>query len=264
LGLDDSWHYDWVADPSQGNVCKGQKVSAEFVPMVNGIGHAKTMVTNHYLTTWRDANVHFLLGYNEPDYGNGHSHPHMCTPAAAAADWPFVQKVAAMFNPPLELVAPGIASGQESGGTDAWDGEGRSTWLDEFFGNCSDVVEECDPSLIKYIAMHDYWGDVSKLKRKVSGAVQRYGGRKVWLTEIAIADWANPTSTERELQNAYMRELLPFLDSFDDVFRYAWFAMRNVPNNQNHGSNLLESDGSARLTSTGEIYKGSSTGQVLV
>lgn len=73
----------------------------------------------------------------------------MCTPAKAAADWPYVQAVAAQVDPPLKLVAPGIFSGSESGGFDAWDADGRSTWLDEFFGNCSEVVEDCDPSLIR-------------------------------------------------------------------------------------------------------------------
>merc|ERR1711874_315459 len=44
LGLDDSWHYTWVANPSQYNRCKGQNVSSEFVPMVNGIGQAQKMI----------------------------------------------------------------------------------------------------------------------------------------------------------------------------------------------------------------------------
>jgi len=115
------------------------------------------------------------------------------------------------------------------------------------------VVEECDPSLIKYIAMHDYWGNVSALDRKLSGAAKRYGGRKIWLTEVAIANWRNPP--QREAQDAYITDLLPFLDSNDHVFRYAWFSTRNVPNGQNGGSNLLAADGSNTLTSTGQIYK---------
>lgn len=231
--------------------------------MVNGIGQAQNMVGNsHWVKSWSENNVHFLLGYNEPDFGNGHNHPHACTPAEAAKDWPYLQEVAAMFDPPLELVAPAVASGQESGGKDCWDDNGHSTWLDEFFGNCSDVVKECDPSLIKYIAMHDYHGNVSQLRKRVSGAVQRYDNRKVWLTEFAITDWRDPP--QRDAQDAYMKEVLPYLDNSPDVFRYAWFSIRNGPNNQNGGSNLLAADGSATLTSTGRIYMGDALDLVVV
>ena len=65
-----------------------------------------------------------------------------------------MQAVAAQFEPALQLVAPAVSSGSESGGSDAWDDDGRSTWLDEFFGNCSDVVDACDPESIVHIAMY--------------------------------------------------------------------------------------------------------------
>jgi len=252
LGLDNSWHYTWMAAPSQKNRCGRQTISAEFVPMINGINQAAKKMTDDIKTQWTRTNAHFLLGYNEPDYGNGHNHPHMATPAVAAADWPDVQRLAAMFNPPLELVAPGVASGSESGGTDAWDADGRSTWLDEFLGNCTHVVDDCDPSLIKYIAMHDYQGNVDKLRRRISGMAKLYG-RKVWITEIAITEYGAPPSRQR--QDDFLKAVLPYLDSSEDVFRYAWFTARNAPNKQNGGSNLLLLNGSTILTSTGWIYK---------
>lgn len=156
------------------------------------------------------------------------------------------------MSPPLVLVSPSVASTQESGGKDSWDENGHSTWMDDFFGNCTHVVEDCDPSLIKFIGMHDYHGSVEGLRRRVDGAHQRYG-RKVWLTEIAWTLWGSPPG--REMQDAYMKELLPFLDKSESVFRYAWYTARNSPNNQNGGRNLLALDGSAALTSTGQIYK---------
>merc|ERR1712146_413615 len=81
--------------------------------------------------------------------------------------------------------------------------------------------------------------------------LQSYG-RKVWISEIAITNWGNPTP--RSEQDAYLKELLPYLDNSENVFRYSWYAVRNCPNNQNGGSNLLACDGSAVLTPTGQIY----------
>jgi hypothetical protein len=58
-----------------------------------------------------------------------------------------------------------------------------------------------------------------------------------------------------DAQAAYMQDLLPYLDSSDNVFRYVWFTARNAPNQQNGGSNLLATDGSPSVTPLGEIYK---------
>merc|ERR1712072_627150 len=219
----------------------------------------ESLNTDEVRANWKKANAQFLLGYNEPDAGNGkHNHPHEASPADAAAAWPKVQALAAAMSPPLTLVSPSVASGQESGGRDCWDKNGRSTWMDDFLGNCTHVVKDCDPSLIKYIGMHDYHGSVEGLRRKVDGAAKLYG-RKVWITEIAITNWGNPPP--RSEQDAFMKDLLPYLDTSENVFRYSWFAARNCPNNQNGGSNLSSCDGSAVVTSTGMIYRDTSAVQ---
>jgi hypothetical protein len=253
LGLDDSWNYNWMHSRVRGDICEGIDISAEFVPMISGVGAADGLDKWALHKQWKAANVHYLLGYNEPDRGNGHNHPHMASPAAAAAYWPVIQDLAATFQPPLTLVGPSIASGSESGGSDAWDADGKSSWLDEFFGNCTHIVEACDPSLIRFIAMHDYEGSVAKLRRRVEGAVKHYGGRKVWITEIAITKYGKPP--RRAAQNAFLKQVLPYLDGADEVFRYAWFTSRNRPNEQNGGSNLLPWNSASRVpTSTGRIY----------
>lgn len=252
LGLSDSWYYSWLNQPyGQCTKCKNQEMAAEFVPMVIGLGVADYLL-NHtgFVSRWEATHSRFLLGYNEPDYGNGHNHPHMCSPADAAADWPKVQTIAAMFDPPLELVSPAISNS----GPDALDADGGSIWLDQFLGNCSDVVPDCDPSLIKHVAFHDYQGDPAKLMRRVEGGYKKYG-RPVWLTEFAVMHWTSGGTPSREDQDKYLEAVLPMLEASDAVFRYAWFSARSGPNDGLGECSLLPYDSnSTELTSTGKIY----------
>jgi hypothetical protein len=256
LNLADSWFYNWQSAPyAQEDSCRSHPQAAEFVPMVNRI-HGQNSLDelligwNSTLQMWRDANVNYLLGFNEPDYGNGDNHPSMCTPAEAAVAWPKMQEIASNFNPPLSLVAPAISTS----GPDAWDANGASVWLDEFFGNCSEVVD-CDLASIPYIAMHDHGNDVAMLEKKINGAAERYK-RKVWLTEFNIMEWGKANNTaSREEQDQFLSEALLMPDAHSAVYRYSWVSARGCPNAMNGGSNLLPCDNlSMDLTSTGKIY----------
>lgn len=132
--------------------------------------------------------------------------------------------------------------------------KGESKWMDEFLGNCTEMPD-CDPSLIKYIAFHDYNGDVKRLEGRIAGVVQRYG-RKVWLTEVAVGKWNATGGPSREAEDGYMKELLPALDANDNVFRYAWYTSRNPPNDFVGGSSLLPYDSNSTApTSTGQLYR---------
>ena len=250
LGLNGSWFYNWLPQPYFGTTCDHYHQAAEFVPTISKLGMASTIMKEERMTKhWKSSGVTHLLGYNEPDGYNENAAK--CTPAQAAADWVHVQVLASKFDPPLVLVSPAVVSGVHNPG--GYSPDGASEWMDQFFGNCTHVVPECDPSLIKFIAMHDYYGDAPALMRRIKGARARYGGRKIWLTEFAILHYGNPPP--RAAMNDFMREVLPLLDASDDVARYAWLAARNPTNNMNGGSNLLSYDTlSMQLTSTGAIY----------
>merc|ERR1719240_1363266 len=72
LRLEDSWFYTWTMNPSKYNKCGyDRKLAAEFVPMVGGIHQTQHYMTDSVKKHWLTANVHYLLGYNEPDSGNG-------------------------------------------------------------------------------------------------------------------------------------------------------------------------------------------------
>lgn len=146
--------------------------------------------------------------------------------------------------------------------TTGLDDDGASEWLDDFFRNC-DAVDGCEPSRIKYIAFHDYSGDVSQIIRRAEGLQRRYA-RQVWITEFAIQKWATPglQNVTRDIQDKYMKEVLPALDASDAVFRYVWYSARNKPVVNVANGNLLEWNvGTPTLTSTGVIYKAHADGK---
>jgi len=262
LGREDSWYYTWMTRTSSVNHCRhteklwgagpngpgssGTKMGGEFVPMVIGVGEAAKVLQDidRIKREWTRSNAHFLLGYNEPDPAP--NHPHSVEAAIAAEDWPLVQQVALSFDPPLTLVSPAPAS-------EDFDEDGRSEWLDDFLGNCTYVVADCDPSLIEYVAFHDYKGDVDLLERRINGMAAHYG-RPLWLTEYSIGRWM--PSPLRPEQDAYMKESLTLLENHPDIYRYVWFNSRSDPSQWGGVKDLVAWNSSEPiLTSTGEIYK---------
>lgn len=249
LNLADSWFYNWGALPDtitsfRPGKCFGVPRAAEFVPMVWGCSKKGCSFPPNYQYIWEQAGVSHVLGFNEPD----HVDQSNMTANEAAHNWVSMQMMAAGFSPAMKLVSPAPAT---------YNGDGVSTWLDEFFGNCSDVVPECDPTTVAAIAMHDYDGDAEALVKKAEGAAKRYG-RKVWITEFADGPWhRTPEGDTRASNDAYMKKVLPLLDASDSVERYAWFASRSDPG-FNIVSNLLPYDKgtSVKLTSSGKIYAG--------
>jgi len=287
LGRENGWYYTWMPRtsravtgvPAENDYCRnveklwgaglnvdrhnmadGAQMGGEFVPMIIGINTAQHVLDNieHYRAEWTRANVHFLLGYNEPDPAD--SHPHSADPYDAALAWVAVQEIAASFDPPLTLVSPAPAS-------ENFDEDGKSQWLDDFFGYCREEIPECEPDLIKYIAFHDYQRNDEKLTRdkleaKINNIVRHYG-RKLWLTEFSggrlgatsYNGWGVRAPT-RDEQDAYMKEALPMLDNHPDVFRYVWFNSRSNPDGHFGPNNLLVAgEADPTPTSTGEIYR---------
>lgn len=118
----------------------------------------------------------------------------------------------------------------------------------------------------RYIAFHDYQGDVSKILSRAQGLKERYG-KPCWITEFAINKWARMPGGQcdncnitRSMQDAYMKQVLGPLDSSDAVFRYAWYTARDKPNGDTNSGNLLVwNNSSPTLTSTGVLYKAHAT-----
>lgn len=220
LGLGDSWYYNWNSNPdAKGLSCMDAPRAAEFVPMIwSCAGDCEDGLPKDYWSLWLKTGSKYLLGFNEPDNENQAN----MTAQEAAEAWVSVQKMAAKFVPPLELVSPAMTHWSEEG----------TPWLDQFFGNCTQI-KDCDPSLIKYVAFHDYSGNADDIIKKATGAAKKYG-RKVWLTEFSVG-----SGKHRVTQDAFLKQVVPALESSDSVFRYAWYSTRNAPDTWVAESSLL-------------------------
>jgi len=217
LKLEGAWHYNWGLWPTQsdkgGNSlpegvssCK-EPMAAEFVPMFWGCwDNCTSGIWSSVHEDWKKLGVKYILGFNEPD-NKGQSN---LTPEKAANYWEQLDDFANSFDPPLELVGPGMTH---------WDADGGSWWLDAFFGNLSDARK----SNIKYIAQHDYSGNASGIIAKANAAYKKYN-RKLWLTEFSVG-----YGKDRAHNDAFMKTILPQLDAAESVYRYAWYSTRNAP-----------------------------------
>ena len=230
LNLASSWSYNWNLWPTlrdvggnkmqPGATACDQPQTAEYVPMFWSCWtNCTTSLWPTVRADWKGLGVKYLLGFNEPDNA-GQSN---LTPEQASIYWDQVDDFANTFDPPLELVGPGMTH---------WDETGGSPWLDQFLGNLSDARK----SNIKYLAQHDYSGDADGVIARANAAYKKYG-RQIWLTEFSVGSGAG-----RAANDAFMAKVLPQLDAADSVFRYAWYSTRNAPAAWVNSSCLLPPD----------------------
>eukprot|EP00038_Savillea_parva_P027333 m.58985 g.58985 ORF g.58985 m.58985 type:complete len:481 (+) comp7856_c0_seq1:39-1481(+) len=229
MGLQHSWHYNWGLWPTSlaydgshypdGTVACQPTRAAEFVPMFWGCGtNCTSALWPGFRQGWSQLGVKYILGFNEPDNA-GQSN---LAPDVAADRWTQLDDLAQSFNPPLQLVGPGMTH---------WGEDGGSEWLDAFLGNLTTAQR----GRIAFLAQHDYSGNAASIVAKADAAYKKYGLR-VWLTEFAVG-----SSADRPRNDAFMKSVLPALDAADSIARYAWFSARNTgdPTSWVYQSNLL-------------------------
>ena len=121
-------------------------------------------------------------------------------PEEAAAAWIELQ----LKYPDAELVSPATA------GVD-------TDWFDAFMAECE--ILGCR---IDYLATHHYTAaSADQMMRLLKNYSDRYGGRKIWFTEFAMAK-----SHDEDAIIEYISDLLPQLEHSDFIHRYSWFISR--------------------------------------
>jgi hypothetical protein len=124
-GSDLTWYYNYGAEPSASysNLTQEQ---FEFVPMLWGTVEGTSFLDNVTKQIESGVNITHVLGFNEPDgtaaYGGSDIEP-----STAAQMW--VDNIAPLADKGVKLGLPAC-----TGGT------GGLPWLQQFLGNCSDLI----------------------------------------------------------------------------------------------------------------------------
>ena len=130
-------------------------------------------------------------------------------------------------------------------------------WFDKFWNKCQELGCRID-----YLATHMYKGTPDERIEKLKAYSERYGNKKIWLTEFAVA-------YEHNVQNVikFIEEFLPKLEFSDFIDRYSWFIARYAQKkfdtpvdetkdfwNDPYANSLLPPMNDNFLTAIGEAY----------
>jgi len=218
-----SWYYNWGTHPNNQDhpECHGHPVPPGFVPMIWGYWGQEFPALDEYDT---------ILGFNEPN----HVDQSNLSPEQAAIGWMELQAA----YPDKTLVSPSASPGSYH----------PEDWFEEFFEIC-----EALGCRIDYLATHAYSGNAQHDMDYLNNLYQRYG-RKIWFTEFAKPSTRDPA---KELQ--YMKDILPYLETSEAIWRYSWFVQRWPKDASGDGwwldraISLMEDD-SSTLTELGRFY----------
>ncbi|KHJ34660.1 putative uncharacterized serine-rich protein [Erysiphe necator] len=182
-----SWAYNW------GSSTPNIPNNIEFVPMLWGTGAHSDKWTENANSAIASGSTH-LLAFNEPDLGAQSS----LTVAEAVAGY---QQLMQPFAGKAKLGSPAVTNGASPMGL---------SYLDNFISTCTGCT-------IDFVAIHWYnGGNADDFKNYVTKAHAFGGGRPVWITEFEASGDAGQ-------QQAFLNDVLPWLDSQEYVERYAYF-----------------------------------------
>lgn len=185
-----SWAYNW------GSSSSGLSASGiEYVPLLWGMSSTFTGAWSAAASTAISAGSTHLMSFNEPDLS---TQANLGYAAAAAGYKTYMEP----FAGKAKLGAPAVTNGASPMGL---------TWLESFLSSCTDCT-------IDFICIHwyDSASNVAYFKSYIQDAYTAGGNRPLWITEFQ----ASGTTAE---QNAFLEEVLPWLDASSMVARYAWF-----------------------------------------
>lgn len=212
--LNVSWYYNWTPKPN----CPETR-EVEFIPMIWSEKYLVGENLEEFYTPLIGSKYNTLLGFNEPNW-KGQAE---MTVNEALEYWPMLEKTGMRLGSPATTGRSGL------------------DWTIEFMKGV-----KIRGFRIDFLALH-WYGSCSG-----TGDLEAFLGyydafnMPMWLTEWSCYDQDMATNS------AFLGQVLPVLDSFDRLERYAWYSNRTTHETY-LGAALFDSTGAA--TPNGEIYR---------
>lgn len=221
--LKPAWLYTWG-----GSRPEALPTSVDFIPMVWGYWGQDAPIAKLGEKA-KAAGQRELLGFNEPD---GKDQANLSVEKALAA-WPALMKTGLRLGSPA-CVHP------------------DNEWMKSFMKGVEERQLRVD-----FICIHSYAGlDADGLVNRIQAISKAYGGRPVWLTEFAVADWTAKTRDQNRYKPdqilAFMHKAMPKLEALSCLERHAWYSAR--ADSAALGSSSL-CDESGKLTPLGDYFR---------
>ena len=176
-----------------------------------------------------------LLAFNEPDEDKQAK----MTVEEAIAHWPRLMMMADRLSSPATSTKETL---------------GARSWLGRFMAEADRRGYRVD-----FIAVHYYAQDPDiGLFKKFLNEVHAQYGRRIWVTEWALADWDKPERFSPAQQLRFFEDAVQMMDDLDFVERHAWFGAYAGLDNLDLGSALLTKHG--RLTALGKTFRSAAQG----
>merc|ERR1711874_736480 len=222
------WHTGSRPTGEDREHCFPSDPAVQFVPMIRdqvGFNNGTVLAVSQQYPT--------ILGFNEPNQPDQAN----LSPLEAALAWVEVQEK----YPDRELVSPAT-------------GHVDTEWFDQFMVECELLGCRFD-----YLATH-WYGNAQGVSAEHTIQIlrdysERYGGKKIWFTEFAVA-----REHEENTIIQYIQELLPLLEHSDFIHKYSWFISRYYEEYDDSGwfwidpiNSLLEQN-TSRLSNIGKAY----------
>lgn len=195
-----AWSYNWGAKVSFPGVMRSSNML--YMPMAwNANFNAEQM--RDYKNSFPEAE--YILAYNEPNLTDQAN----MTPAVAASHWGALKAVADELG--MKLISPAVNYGTLAGYHDP------IVWLDEFFAQDGVSLDD-----VAGIAVHCYMPSGEGLKSFMR-RFDKYN-KPLFLTEFCHA--GSGITNNATTQQAFMADVLNYLEADDKVGGYAWFMAR--------------------------------------
>ncbi|KAK7403803.1 hypothetical protein QQX98_010445 [Neonectria punicea] len=239
-GSDLTWYYNYQESPSSAYSNLSQE-EFEFVPMMWGVGNNPSDTS--FLKSVRSlieggTNITHVLGFNEPDaqadWGGSN-----VDPETAAKAW--VANFEPLGKMGVKLGLPAVTGG--------WDG---LPWLEQFLGNCSEIVSEETGATTNctwdFLPIH-WYDNFEGLASHIGSRRAVWPDAEIWITEYAYANQdIQPTED-------FYTQTENYFDRLAYVGRYTYFgAFRSYTSNVGPNAVFLNNDG--ELTTIGVEYLG--------